>query len=284
MSKSPSELFWDSFAEIYSNLIEIKSLESIKKHINDYFNKINKKINYSELACGSGSLSFYIRENFREKIKEMNLYDISQEMIKRSKKKIFEENEDKFISEKKENLLKINIFKKNAEEIILEKNKEDLIIASLLLHLVGFPEKIFKEIFLKIKKKGIFIISILGPKKNNSFFNVQDEILNPSEKKEENDKNEKGGGIFAMAEDQKIEILAKKYDFEIFDFYQNILEISEKDGLLDFYKGNLNRYKKSGAFNNFQLKELFGQFKEVVEKSKIKPLEICFYHYMLIKN
>ena len=261
---------WNKFSDLYVSYGEKESLESIKKNINKYFSNTPKKINYMELACGSGILSEYITKSHYNKLNKVDLYDLSDEMIKKAKIRLK--------NTKIENLL---IEQKNCYDIKIEKNKYDLIIASLILHLLNDPKLMIGRIKKMLKKDGVFLISILAPLKENSFFYKQNEIFGKyleNEKKEDEEHD-----MFKLAEGDNLKGFLDKFGFILEDFYvEKALVTNQKGDLvnmfLERYDLGDNRVLGSEEKKNF-VKDLEGLAKDT---EKI-PLEWNMYNYY-VKN
>lgn len=258
---------WNKFSDAYVNFAEMISLKSISKNIDKYFSGNNKKIDYLELACGSGLLSEYIIDKYSNRLNNIYLHDLADEMINKTK--------NRFQNKKIKNLI---IEQKNCYDIKVEENKYDLIIASLILHMVNNPELMIERIKKMLKKDGVLIISILAPLKENSFFMKGFGIL-----KKYIGPQKKGHNIFKLAEENNMKDMLEKFDLKLEDFYKTKELLTNKTkGLLKMY---LKQYdlKKNKDISEEEKGNMIKELEGLVADDIKTPLEFCMHNYY-VKN
>ena len=143
---------FDLGARNYDNLSQIQSAvgdQLIKIFQNNKTKLPDNFFRAIDLGCGTGNFSVKILKKFS--IENLELLDISQNMLKLSKKKI------------KRSVKILNVDFDSFDDF----GKFDLIYSNMSLHWSSNIEMLLKKIFFKLKSNGIFIFSL----PNNESFN-----------------------------------------------------------------------------------------------------------------
>ncbi len=120
---------WDQFADVYSSTLELKSNTAATKGFMKALTHLNKKENISlvEVACGSGIFGEFLLNNHADMFSKVRLFDLSNTMIQKCKNRLKNQNK----------IMDLEISVQNCENLyFLEKNSFDLVIGSLVFHLV----------------------------------------------------------------------------------------------------------------------------------------------------
>lgn len=139
-----SQTSYRNFAYYYNQLID----ESFYEDYLNYLKSLNDFENILDLACGSGTLSFMLKNDFNN----VSGLDLSNEMLMIAQQKNQESKKG------------INFIQQDLKELSIFKDSYDLIVCTLdsLNYIESeYLNKIFKEVYQGLKKGGYFVFDVL---------------------------------------------------------------------------------------------------------------------------
>lgn len=260
---------WNLFADVYSNTIEVQSLEAAKQGFEKALTlqKKKKNLNILELACGSGQFGKHILTTHSSKIQNLQLFDLSDNMISKTKT-LLHENTTK--TKKTPN---VEIQVQNCEELFfLPPKKIDILIGSLCLHLVNDVNKALNCANYILSDEGYFYASYIGTYDKNTLFNKVAHIFNfhPAQSAQSN-------SIFHLAEDRKFEMLLEKHELESVYFFEKDLVFDKGNDVFDLIMSwflNLNILDKDVKGEEYKV--IRERVMEVVEEMGGKGEKFVF--------
>ena len=141
MTASPK--FWNRIAQNYSKS-PVADQESYEIKLNKTREYLNPLSEVFEFGCGTGSTAIY-HSPF---VKHIHAVDISEEMLAIAKEKT-----------EKENIDNITYECGAIDDLEIEENKYDVVMAHSILHLLDDKEAVIAKIFKILKPGGVFISS-----------------------------------------------------------------------------------------------------------------------------
>lgn len=153
--------FDDKAKEWEKNPLMVERALILAKEIKEFI-KPNKTMTALDFGCGTGLLSFFLKDTF----KNITLTDTSEGMLEVLKNKIKTEGIENF------NPLKLNL---TNNEYLKIKNKFDVIYTSMTLHHIDNIDDILKKFYALLNNKGYIAIADLD-KEDGRFHSHLDEF------------------------------------------------------------------------------------------------------------
>ena len=204
---------YDNFAYLYDELMNDFDYEKWFEYIKEIFHKYNKKpVEILEMACGTGSLSYYIgKEGYK-----LTCFDLSEEMLS-------------IAYEKLKRLKNVKILRQDMTSFTINKKFDSVIsICDSINYILdkGDLLKTFTNVYNHLNDDGIFIFDI------NSYYKLKEVI---------------GNNIFVEDRDNIYYTWQNNYDDkeDICEFYLTFFYSEDGENFIRFDEKHLEKAYKT---------------------------------------